>query len=90
MTDAAEEKRRMMRDAALITLKRQAEWHDMPAPSVNDIEKRISIVAQYPIEDLQTAAMKELVLTYLECKLEIARLRESPGGIIGWWRKLWL
>ncbi len=73
-----QEKQRLQRDAALVALKRQAEWHDMPQPSVAEIQTRINQVCQYDTgNDSTLVAMKEIVLLQLSMRLQVKELQEA-------------
>lgn len=81
------EKEQMMKDAALVALKRQAEWHDMPQPTAPEIERRINQVCQYDAgNDATLIAMKDLVLLQLSMKLEVMQLRDALTARALWSR----
>ena len=84
VTDARIKKSQLMRDAAMLTLKAQTLWHRPDVgyynPSTAEIQKRIEQVTQYNTgEDLQMAAIKDLVLTSLSFKMELQGLRDHQS-----------
>ena len=73
-----ENNKRLMRDASLVSLKRQAEWNDMPNPTEADVVKRIQQVQQTGVDDdPQLSAMKQLVLLALNFRLDLIHLRRD-------------
>lgn len=86
---AFDRKQGMMRDAALVALKRQTEWWlpdgGLYTPSIEEIQKRINQVVQYnDLIDPALRAMKELVISNLSCRLEMQQLRRDMSA-----RTLW-
>lgn len=79
------DKQHLVKDASLVALKRQAEWHDLPHPTAEQIQLRINQVQQYVTNnDATLIAMKDVVLQHLSMRLHIRQLQNDLTG-----RALW-
>jgi hypothetical protein len=80
------DKQQLTKDAALVALKRQAEWHDMPPPSAEQIHLRLSQVQQYKATESTDIAMRDIVLQHLSMRLQIRQLQDDLTSRALWSR----